>query len=76
MSFVKEGKRKLVELKRGDSTFNKNAPENINIFRVNSICKENDDFCYIGTVNNRKCNCKIDTDSEISIINIGGTNKF
>lgn len=44
---------------------------------INSVCKGgdvNDDklkknFCYLGTVNGKNCSFRVDTDSDVSILN-------
>lgn len=67
--FTNRGKRKLIELRRGNSINYKNAPEGKNFFLVNSISGKSNDFCYVGYVNNKKYYYKIDTCSKISIVN-------
>jgi len=51
------------------STYTREAPI-VNRFVDLSICRiEQDDFYYVGKVNDKKCSFKIDTGSDISVLN-------
>lgn len=65
-----KGKLGLVELLGASSTNKIKAPgeESKNIFKINRI-KHCNNFCYYGKVDNQDCLFRIDTGSDVSILN-------
>lgn len=66
----KKGKLGLVELLGANSTYKIKAPGggDGNIFKINRI-KHCNNFCYYGSVENQDCSFRIDTGSDVSILN-------
>src|SRR5580765_5558516 len=66
-NFRSEGKLGLVEFTGASSTRKIKAPkfENVN-YDVNRIST---DFCYYGTIDNKSCIFKLDTGSDVTILN-------
>lgn len=66
----KQGKHGLVELVGESSTHKIETPDvDKNVFKINRISEENENFCFKGTVDGKSCSFKIDTGSDISILN-------
>jgi len=65
------GKLGLVDLLGERPTYESQSPK-VNYFCLNRVKRLNEDFCYKGKLNGKICSFRIDTGSDVSIIN----NKF
>lgn len=65
----KKGKLRKVGLHGASSTCSENAPEDIKNYRISRIKEKSDYFIYTGQINGEPCKFKIDTGSDISIVN-------